>query len=215
MVFLGTGRTENAIKATEVDSSMLIPQYMIAAVIIGIGLLPFMVLQPIQEVVSIFTPIHSEIVNHTFETMSNVSMTSIIFIAIIGVLVLIRKWQQSKTEVIYGPTWGCGYTAGDPALHQYTATSFADNFKQLAHPVVKSVNHYESFAEEDIFPPERHFESHSYDKLEDGFIKKIGYYMQHIMVRFAILQTGKIQHYLIYPLVFILVIFLLTYLKFI
>tara|TARA_R110002050_G_scaffold252628_2_gene390887 strand:- start:17482 stop:19497 length:2016 start_codon:yes stop_codon:yes gene_type:complete len=215
MVFLGSPRSNHAVHATEVEPSMLIPQYFIATAIIGIGLAPFIVLQPIQEVVALFTPVNTALVTDTFQTLSSVSITSGIMIGIIGLLLIIRNWQQKKTEVVYGPTWGCAYPSGDPALHQYTATSFADNFKQLAHPVVKTDNHYKHFEEEDIFPPARSFKSSSYDKLEIGFINKIGKYAQRIMVRFAVLQTGKIQHYLVYPLVFILVIFLLTYLKFI
>jgi len=215
MVFLGTARTQPAADAKEVTTSMLIPQYLIGFLIVTIGLLPFLVLHPIQEVVSIFIPLNGEITNNTFNTLTNVSWASLVFIGLVAILWLIRKRQQKRAVVVHGPTWGCGYTAGDPALHQYTATSFADNFKQLAHPVVKSTTHYHKFKDDEIFPKARYFESHSSDKIENGIVKKIGYWSSHLMVKFAVLQTGKVQHYLIYPLVFIVVIFLLTYFQFI
>jgi hypothetical protein len=192
---------------------MLIPQFMVAIFIVAIGILPFVFLQPVFQLVSIYLPVPADNLSDTYHSMSQVSITGTVFTGVILLLLFLRNRQQKKVEIVHGPTWGCGYTGGDPATHQYTATSYADNYRQLARPVVGSKTTYASFPEEELFPEPRKFETHVEDKLEEALVKKGGRWFIKFMERFAVLQTGHVQHYLIYPLVFIAVIFLLTLLK--
>ena len=74
-------------------------------------------------------------------------------------------------------------------------------------------NYYESFAEDEIVPEARSFESHSEDKIEKILVQKSSSWLLKFMKRFAILQTGHVQHYIIYPVVFVAVVVLLTFLK--
>ncbi|MDH5379367.1 MAG: proton-conducting transporter membrane subunit [Cyclobacteriaceae bacterium] len=213
VVFLGSARCEFPIKPVEADGSMLFSKLLVAVVIVMIGVLPNLFLQPISEVVGMFVTSGGDVFAKTMHTTSQVGIISGIFILVIVVLYFMRKKQQSTVAVEYGPTWGCGYTGADPAVHQYTATSYADNYKQLTKPVVGSETEYKSFSEEEIFAPARSFVSHSHDKIEDNIINKGIAWILKTMERFAVLHTGKVQHYLIYPLVFILTLFLLTLLN--
>jgi len=79
---------------------------------------------------------------------------------------------------------------------------------------VANVNkHYESIHEDEIFPDARKYESHNRDFLEDTLVSRPIHFITSWMERSAVLQTGKLQHYVLYALVFLVTIFLLTFFK--
>jgi hypothetical protein len=53
------------------------------------------------------------------------------------------------------------------------------------------------------------------DVFENNLVSKPSNKILEYLKRIAVFQTGKIQHYLLYALVFLAVIFLLTYLNWI
>jgi len=55
------------------------------------------------------------------------------------------------------------------------------------------------------------FETHSSDIFEDKLITAPSNKILVWLKKIAILQTGKIQHYLLYALLFLVLIFLLTF----
>jgi hypothetical protein len=147
------------------------------------------------------------------DTLRYVGIASGIFILLLVVLILLRSIQQRRVEVAYGPTWGCGYTGADPALHQYTATSYADNFVQLAEPILGVETHYTPFAETEIFPQAHHFERHQHDPMEANLVEKPGNALLYYLQKSAVFQSGKLQHYLWYGLLFLIVVGVMSYLK--
>jgi len=210
IIFLGTARSSMAKQATEVNSSMIIPNFMIGFLIILIGFAPIIFIQPLSQIVSLFT-IDTNAINSISSILNSISLSSGIFIVIIGIIWLLRSWQQKRQIINQGATWGCGYTGANPALHQYTATSYADNFVQLSSKLVHVKKEFTDFDETEIFPQAREFETHSNDVFEDNLIARPSNILLKIFYKIAVFQTGKIQHYLLYPLVFLVVIFLLTY----
>jgi hypothetical protein len=126
-------------------------------------------------------------------------------------LFLIRKRVLKPGKVNSGPTWGCGYTAGN-SRQQYTGTSYAANFAELAAPVLNQKVEYREIHEEDIFPSRRTFNYRS----GDGFTSLLNKFTAFGMLglkKIARLQTGNIQHYILYAFIFILIIFVLLYLN--
>lgn len=210
IIFLGTPRSNKTAHAKEVSKSMIIPDIMIAIMIILIGLAPVIFIEPISNIVVGFTGNASEI-QHIIPTLNNISIASGIFILLIITMWLLRSWQQNKHKINNAPTWGCGYTGANPAIHQYTATSYADNYVQLSSKLVNVKKKYTPFGEDEIFPQERDFKTHSSDIFEDNLISAPSDKLLKILKRAAIFQTGKIQHYLLYALAFLTAIFLLTY----
>ena len=214
IIFLGTPRSEKVEQATEVNSSMIIPNFLIGFLIILIGLAPVLFMQPLSQVVSTFT-VNTSAIQQISPILNNISFSSGILIVIIGVVWLLRAWQHKKQIISQKATWGCAYTGANPALHQYTATSYADNYVQLSSKLVNVKKDFKNFDEEEIFPNQREFETHSSDIFENNLIT---YPSDKIVVwlrKIAVLQTGKIQHYLLYALIFIFVIAILTYLNWI
>lgn len=210
IIFLGTPRSEKVKHAKEVDNSMIIPNFIIGIMIIAIGFLPFLFMNPLAQIVGEFTH-NTDAIQQIIPTLNNISLSTGIFVVLIGLIWLLRMWQQKKQTISQESTWGCAYTGANPSIHQYTATSYADNFVQLTSKIVNVKKEFHEFKEDEIFPNERSFKTHS----EDVFEKKLITFPSDIIVfwlkKIAVFQTGKIQHYLLYALVFLALIFLLTY----
>jgi len=214
IIFLGSARTEKVNKAQEVESSMLVSDYLIGFMIIAIGLFPALFIKPLGAVVAQFSGDVAAL-QSIIPVMNNISISSCVFFAFIGIIWMLRAWQQKRQPVKQEATWGCGYTGANPALHQYSATSYADNIVQLTNQIVNIKKEFKKIDEEEIFPQERVFETHSGDLFEEHLMKKPAHRILYYFKRAAVFQTGKIQHYLLYALVFLIVIFLLTLLKWI
>lgn len=212
IIFLGTARSKKADHAQEVESSMLIPNFLIGTMIILIGFVPFIFMKPLAGIIGIFSP-NTDAIQQIIPTLNNISLSSGIFIALIGLLWILRSWQQKKQTIAHDATWGCGYTGANPSLHQYTATSFADNFVQLSSKLVNVKKEFTDYKVDEIFPQDREFKTHSSDVFENYLVSKPSNKILLWIKRIAVFQTGKIQHYLLYALVFLAVIFLLTYLN--
>ena len=212
IVFLGTPRTEAPHHAHEVEVSMLVPKIMAGLLIILIGFVPATFVGPVARVTEMFSG-NTELINQTTSILSLISMGSVLFIGLIMVLWVIRSIQQKKVTVIAGPTWGCAYTGADPCRHQYTASSYAENYREIVGVVANVKKHYTAIHEDDIFPGPRKFESHNRDFLEDNLVIRPINFLTTWMERSAILQTGKLQHYVLYALVFLIAIFLLTFFR--
>ena len=212
VIFLGTARSEKVEHAREVNSSMLIPNFIIGFMIIIIGFIPVIFIRPLANIIALFS-IEIGAINQIIPTLNSISLASGIFIIIFGLVWILRTWQQKSQIIEENTTWGCAYKASNPSLHQYTATSYADNFRQLSAKVVNVKKDFKDFDESEIFPKKREFETHSSDIFEDNLITVPSNIILVWLEKIAILQTGKIQHYLLYALLFLALIFLLTYLN--
>jgi len=169
IIFLGTARSEKVNHAKEVEPIMLFPNFLIGFMIILIGLAPFVFMKPLAGIVEIYST-NTDAIQQIIPTLNKISLSSGIFIVLIGLLWILRSWQQKKQSIKQNATWGCGYTGANPALHQYTATSYADNFVQLSSKLVNVKKEFTNYKVDEIFPQEREFETHSSDVFEDNLI---------------------------------------------
>ena len=149
----------------------------------------------------------------TTATLSYVSVGALLFIGLVIVLWNLRTAQQKRTTVEVGPTWGCGYSGADPARHQYTANSFAESYREIVGPVANVEEQYSSIREDEIFPGPRKFATQGHDFLEDYLVNRPVRFIAFWLEKSAIFQTGKLQHYVLYALVFLVSVFLLTFFK--
>ncbi len=212
VIFLGEARSDKTKDATEVGFGMLFPLYMIALFIIAIGLLPVVFVKPIFSMISSLYNINIPTEITIFNNLQNISIVGGVFIIITVVILLLRQRLQKNKVVTIGDTWGCGYTA-ITSKHQYTATSYADNYGQLAQPILNIAKHMPEIAEEEIFPVERTFASHHEDTIYIKLIQRPVYWIMNTLRRLAVLQSGQIQHYILYAFLFIILIFILTFFK--
>jgi hydrogenase-4 component B len=211
VVFLGEARSERARNARESISLNWIPFSLIAFLIIAIGTLPLVFVDPLLQMVRdcFGEPLKSMSSFGIGSSFLRMSLVIGVFLHLTVAIILVRYRMTARKSLTYGPTWGCGYTAPNTRM-QYTASSFSDNFSSLAGNVVNVKKEIQPITGEDIFPGKRNYSSHSSELMETWLIEKPTAWMRKLLRNIAILQTGQIQHYILYPFIFILIILILT-----
>ncbi|NVO02944.1 MAG: hypothetical protein HXX09_09630 [Bacteroidetes bacterium] len=208
VVFLGSPRHQFKHEIKEVPFKQLFPLYLIAALIISIGLFPKLFLNLMMKPVSLYTGIQQAsfipLQGPSFDAIQSLSYAAWGFVLLIGGIFLIRKLATRKRIIETSPTWGCGYIAPNPKL-QYTANSFVRSFIKLFKPIL--VISKKEHKLHGIFPSEEtHYETHPYDGLEKQLIDNPLKSYKSFMGRFLFLQNGKLQFYILYGIIFIILV---------
>jgi len=214
IIFLGEARSEKASVAREVSRDMIFPQFLTLALMLLIGLAPVLFVKPVFGIISNafqLTDI-SVITLPAVGNLTQISLISGVFIVTVAALLVYRHFHLKARQVSTGPTWGCGYTAVTPK-QQYTATSFTYNYNHLAKPLLQTKKIMDDIGENELFPGERSFRTKNDDMFRKYLIDKPIDLLSDFLKKIAVMQTGLIQHYILYAFIFMLVIFLLTYLN--
>jgi len=214
ITFLGEPRSEHVSPAGEVGKNMIFPQYITVAFIMIIGLGSGFIVKPVFSIVAqTFGLSDAALTIGPFITnLTQISILAGIFIITVTVLLVYRHFHLKGRQVETGPTWSCGYTAGT-TRQQYTATSYAYNYNHIAKPLLQGKKIMEEIREEEVFPKKRTFISHNDDIFKKLLIDKPAGWLSGLLKKIAVMQTGQIQHYILYAFVFILLVLLLTILN--
>ncbi|MEW5844089.1 MAG: proton-conducting transporter membrane subunit [Bacteroidota bacterium] len=211
-VFLGTERSEYAVEPHEVSGKMIFPQYLIAALIIGIGIVPQFFLMSLRQTISLFVPTINttsySIYFNQINILANIGLTGGLILLLVFILYSVKKRSEKKKLISVEPTWGCGYVAPNERM-QYTASSFVKNYVHLIEPILSIKK--SDVVIQDVFPSPQKYESSTYDKIEYYIIDKNVKLIKKLLYRFDFLQNGKIQYYILYGLIFIILIILYAY----
>ncbi len=212
IVFLGQARSQRASAAEEVEKSMIFPQFITVGFIILIGVASSIFVQPVFKIITTgFNIPETGLSNTSFiSNLSGISVAGGIFVLLVAIILIYRKYHLSSKVVAGGPTWGCGYTAPSPQ-QQYTSTSYSYNFNHLAKPVLQTKKIMDEIGENEIFPSGRSFRSESEDVYKKYLIDKPVDLVSGLLKRIAVMQTGRIQDYILYAFVFMLIVLLLTW----
>jgi hydrogenase-4 component B len=201
IVFLGTPRHLHPHHIEEADPQALLPNYMIAILIIFIGVMPQLfirVLQgPVQEFTGLSIPGNYALLT---ELMQHISISIWALILLVMVLFFIRKAVSAPKIITKGSTWGCGYTVATPSM-QYTASSFVRSYAKIIKPLVLTNKNKDEIM--DIIPLPIQTETHFHDKLEAGLVDWPVKNLRGFLGRFRFLQNGSVQFYVLYGVVFI------------
>ncbi|MBW6482672.1 MAG: hypothetical protein K0B10_06385 [Vicingaceae bacterium] len=212
-VFLGNPRKKLNHTPKEVELSMRIPQYIIVAFILCIGLFPqLFFIQLLDIVIGIVPAIkHTDVIAFypMLDLIGIVGFYATIFLLLIIVVYFLRKLLTQQKIAVRKSTWGCGYVA--PAVNmQYTGKSFSKSLSKLLNFIVLERKVYHEIEITTVFPTERSYQSHYLDFFEKTFLKPITNRLLYSMNYFVFIQNGKTHFYVLYGLLFILVIFLST-----
>ena len=211
--FLGTRRQENYAEPKEVPAGMLLPAGVLISFILAIGLMPAFFGSAVVGIVNNLNNGPSAVISdNALHSLTTIGHVNILLISLAAVIAGVRAWQQSKVKIASGATWGCGYAAGD-FRHQYTPTSYADSLRQLVDPVIDYRKNYTPFPEEQVFPLKKEFHTESKDLVEEKTILSWVHVIVNNLPRAGIAQSGFINHYLMYPVFFLILIGLLILLN--
>ena len=214
MSFLGTRRSEIIHHTEEVPKRMLLPAVLLIGLILCIGLMAPFFGGAMVGILRQLTGINPSTVllEEVADALRMTSYINIILIVVVAATLVVRAWRQSRVKVTTGPTWGCGYSAGD-FRHQYTPTSYADSLRQLVDPLIDYQRNYKSFDEKEIFPPPKTFDTEAKDLIEEKTVLSWVNLITTYLPRAGVAQSGLINHYLIYPMFFLIILGLLTFLN--
>ncbi len=204
-IFLGTPRHIFDHEPHESNRMALIPMYAIVALIIAIGIYPVYFVQalwlPIQQFTGSMPSGNILAVSSSLSVVQQIGFASLLFIALTGVVWLVRKQLTKKQVITCNETWGCGYVAPNSKI-QYTASSFVRAYRKLSESVLQFHKHKKEIS--GIFPDEAYHAIHPLDRIEtyliDAPLKRMRYWLN----RFSFLQNGSLQFYILYGLVFIM-----------
>jgi len=204
VVFLGNPRHTFHQEIKEVPLSQLIPLYFIMAFIVVIGMFPGVFLNILIMPVRLFTGIHQlpfvSFQGNGMEALTSISRAGWYTIALVLLMLGIRKLVLRKRTITVLPTWNCAYTAPTAKI-QYTAASFVKTYSQLFSSfflIFKKEKEVEG-----IFPISAHLETRPYDKLEKWLIDSPTTNLKLFLERFQFVQNGKLQFYILYGILFI------------
>jgi hydrogenase-4 component B len=216
-IFLGTPRQKLKHEPAEVSFSMLLPQYLILFVMVLIGFFPGYPINLVGKILASNSfpefSLDSSGLNGYVSLMRNISIASVLFLIIVGLMFLIRWFLAQKNERLYESTWGCAYVAPNSRM-QYTGKSYSKSFGKLLNFVMIEKKAYTEIKKDEVFPESRKYRSFYLDFFETRIINPSILQITRFINLFQFVQNGKIQAYVIYGIVFILVIFIGTVLNF-
>jgi NADH:ubiquinone oxidoreductase subunit 5 (subunit L)/multisubunit Na+/H+ antiporter MnhA subunit len=204
IVFLGTMRSNPDNEITETGFWQLMPMYLIVTFMIIIGLFPSLFISALQRPVNLFT--HDVVFNlnlikvGAIDSLKTINWLFMGFILFVLLVLRVRKLLSRQRLIETRQTWGCGYSPSNARL-QYTANSFVRSYSKLAKPILEIEKKEVEVAE--IFPSGKHYETHSYDKIERILIDKPIKYLNSFADLFLFLQNGQLQRYILYGIIFI------------
>jgi hydrogenase-4 component B len=197
VVFLGTARSPRCEIAAEGNWSMRLPQYVLAAACVVIGLFPRAPLTTLRQAIGELGVRAKYVVPLELTTLSYLNLALLVLL-VVGFFAFRRRGIATATV----PTWDCGYVA-PAARMQYSASSIAadmvDLFAALLRPRIKPV------AIDGVWPKRTRFESHVPEVVLElavfpvlrGIVRAAG------CVRF--MQRGTAHLYLLYVLLTLLI----------
>jgi formate hydrogenlyase subunit 3/multisubunit Na+/H+ antiporter MnhD subunit len=207
VVFLGEPRSDHAAHAHEQGIAMRAPMVLLATACVVIGVLsPWLVgrLAPVLEAV---TGLPGSTVRETLGQVTGV-LGSITFallglLALVGVLLAVRRAALAGKPLAAGPTWDCGYALPSPRM-QYTASSFAQPLTTLFAPLLGTRRR--ASPPSGFFPQAAFFETTTPDFYRERLYAPLFASVQKGLSAFRWLQHGRVQLYVLYIALALLVL---------
>lgn len=210
-IFLGQPRKLLHSQPKEVSYWMLIPQYCIIIVMMSIAFFPSYYMNAIGKIVASIHPngADARILDTIVSSSARISLYSFILVGTAFIIWLIRSSALRGREVRTGSTWGCGYVAPD-SRQQYTGKSYSKPLGKIFNALLIERKQFEEIGKGEIFPEKRFYVSHYLDFFEHHLIKPITGILINTSNYFRFIQNGRIQSYVLYGILFIIVVLILS-----
>jgi hydrogenase-4 component B len=206
ITFLALPRGEGAAKAQEAPWSMLLPQGLLAALCLGLGLFPGLVLGVLQGVVESLPGVRTapQMVQGWFRIAPGPGSFDHLTPVLLGVMVvggLLLAGGLSRLAgyaVRRGPTWGCGGEL--TARTEYTATAFSKPLMMIFAAVYRPTREVETVGEAH-FPREVRYRAEIEPTFERFLYRPLTRGVLGLAERMKVIQAGSLHAYLAYVLV--------------
>ncbi len=206
IMFLGMPRSEAAENIKKDNGiSMIIPMIFLAVFIFLIGIFPdyafSLILRPVSIVLGGMQFEASEFMNTVWVVKIVAVFAAGLLFAIVAASLL--KIKLTKNRISMHETWGCGYNKPNNRM-QYSASSYVSPFLSMLTPLFKKVFDIEKPRK--LFPESSHFSLQIEDIEEAYIIHPLVKYNEWFLSKFELLQSGNIQSYIKYGLIFLVIV---------
>ena len=210
VVFLGSPRSTHVVECSEVDNFRIGAMVIPATFILFIGLFPHIAVLPISEVAVAVTGGERAIAIDFFTpTLHTLSYVSWALLVVITLLYVAKVRAQRNRKIEEGATWGCGFTAPNTRM-QYTGESFSEGLENIAKSLTKNTVDGRSVDKSEIFPTKHNYDIRHKDKV-DSLLGRWWVELMHRLNEYVMrLRTGRVNSYITFALVFLVVVLLLT-----
>jgi formate hydrogenlyase subunit 3/multisubunit Na+/H+ antiporter MnhD subunit len=212
IVFLGEPRSEHVSHAHEVDWTMRLPMLALAAGCVLIGLLAPFAVGSLQAVLANLSYLEPEVVNENLSIaggpLTFVVIGAGVFLLLLLELMLLRRGLLAGRRVEQGTTWGCGYAQPTPRM-QYTASSFAQPLMDLFRPLLGTKK--KVVPPRGFFPAAASLETMTLDISREEMYRPMFRRVREWLFQVRWLQHGKVQLYVLYIAVTLIVLLVWTF----
>jgi hydrogenase-4 component B len=216
--FLALPRSEAAADARESPAVMLVPQACLAALCVGLGLFPGVVLKILGGVSASLPglPAHGDVAPRSLGIASGLASFDQVIPAalgatlLVGVVVAGALTRRRGTATRRVPTWGCGGEL--TARTEYTATAFSKPLMMIFRAVYRPTRQVEALADvSPYFPQEVRYHA----EIEPTFERYVYAPLMRAVLRVAdglkVVQAGSLHTYLAYVIVLVVSLVLLVW----
>jgi hydrogenase-4 component B len=216
--FLALPRSGAAAEARESPAAMLVPQAFLAALCVGLGLFPGVVLEALGSVRASLPGLE----NGTDMAAGPLGMSSglesfdrvvplLLGAALLGGLAaaaLSSRWRGAAARRV--PTWGCGGILGPRT--EYTATAFSKPLMMVFRAVYRPTREVEALAEvSPYFPREVRYRASIEPTFERYAYRPLLRAVLRVAEGLKVLQAGSLHAYLAYVIALVVSLVLLVW----
>jgi len=202
-IFLGEPRTENARQAKEADAFMTIPMIILSGFCILIGIAGPLVITSLSGIIRQFIPTQGADISIAAHYLTYISISGLVLSGLIGLFMTLRYFLLRNKSVRESVTWDCGYNYPSETM-QYTASSFAQPITDFFNFILRTKKH---FKHSTLYFPERStFETKTPDVIRQKVYQPLFLSIKKYFSFLHIIQRGKIQIYISYLVVTLLVL---------
>ncbi len=209
VIFLGTPRSDKHCSG-EVSLGMQLPSFLLMIPMLGVMIFPGLLFEYVSGVAESTFGIYIGTVaaGHIYDfsvILTKVSQGFMIFVAVIGMMLVIRNFAIRNRSISRTNTWGCGYAQPIKGI-QYTSKSFARTLVDLFRVILPNSSRYKAITTEEIFPKDRSHISSDGDFWEEKLIDPVTNGIGLTLGKFQFIQNGDLQRYIVYGLGYILLL---------
>lgn len=207
-VFLGEPRGDSAHHGHEVGAAMRAPMLLLAGACFAVALAgpiwPFVYSNSLSALAPAdFSALTAVGLDSARLPLAVVCGASWVLLALVGLLAIVRRRLLAGRQVERAPTWDCGYAA-PTARMQYTGSSFASPLLLLFRMVLRP--HVKLRPPAGLFPRQASFASETPDVFQAYLFRPVFTALVWVAARLRWLQHGRIQSYVLYIALTILVL---------
>lgn len=211
VIFLGVPRANAAHRRVETFSYGHLPFFAILLLMLIIGLSPAFLLTIIGRIVHVFDPAVSDAgaLATLVHPLSDIGLASFILILVAALIYFVQKRVVGRNIVRISPTWGCGYPAPNAKM-QYTGKAFSKSLAKLFAFITSEEKKYQEIPPKTVFAPPRGYHS-SYAEFFEKYISTILNPLFNFMNYFSFIHNGRVQYYILYGFIFMLILIVATF----